>query len=258
MTKRRIPILTYHRVCDVPQEEDGLPLVVSVRRFDQQMRFLKSIGYQSISLDEAVDALEKATTIPRKSVVITFDDGYKDTYLNAFPTLKNYAFTATVFLVSSLIGCSNEWDAEKGCRRVPLLSLDEICEMKEQGISFGSHSATHSTLTDLSGLELEREIYGSKLDLAKLLGTEIRFFSYPHYRTNEFIQGLVREAGYRGACGGRVLAHNPYNLPRIEIGQDNWLHLWWKVSGWFYRVRRNRALRGVKNRLAPTKPPTGA
>src|SRR5882724_2053501 len=93
-----IPILMYHSVSD--EAETGVsPYYRTATRpeiFREHMQLLKSSGYQAVDLKSAVTALERDAK--EKLAVVTFDDGYRDFYTSAFPILKEYHFTATMFL----------------------------------------------------------------------------------------------------------------------------------------------------------------
>ena len=96
-----VPIIMYHHV---KYSEKRDPNSVTPENFAWQMEFIKKNGYQVISLDELIEGIKTGRSFSRKSVVITFDDGYEDNYLYAFPTLKKLGITATMFIVSDLIG----------------------------------------------------------------------------------------------------------------------------------------------------------
>jgi len=97
----KIPILLYHSISD-----DNSEISLNVDIFENQIKYLKNNGYKSINFDE-IDHKVK------KQIIITFDDGYKDIYINALPILKKYNFKATCFFVTNLIGQENNWDIKK-------------------------------------------------------------------------------------------------------------------------------------------------
>ena len=108
-------ILLYHRVLDIQKGGDfcSLPgIIVSVNMFNQQMRYL-SKNYNVISLDHLVDSLKNNSPLPKKGVVITFDDGWRDNYSFALPILKKYNLPATIFLTSGYIGTNKTFWPEQ-------------------------------------------------------------------------------------------------------------------------------------------------
>ncbi|MCL4426174.1 MAG: polysaccharide deacetylase family protein [Firmicutes bacterium] len=226
----RIPILMYHRI---GEPADGL--TVTPKDFAQQMRFLAEQGYRTITLSQLLQEMAALTgsrdarslaeagdsSQPRepsllagKVVVLTFDDGYDSVFLQAFPVLKKYHFTATVFPITGLVG-------KKG-----FLNWDEMKEMADYGVDVGSHTVHHPDLRYLRKGELEQEIEDSRQILLRRLGQSVRAFCYPAGKYNPQVLEEVRRAGYLGAVtteyGAVTLSDDPYRLRRIRIdGREN-------------------------------------
>lgn len=246
---RWLPILAYHRVCDVPRAEDPLSLCSRPRDLERVLRYLTVRDYRLVSLETAAEAL--GGTSPRREnlACLTFDDGYRDFYTHAFPLLQKYGAPATVFLVTGCIGDTNHWDDRYGLPPLPLLSREEILELDAQGVEFGSHTVSHRRLTRLSAVEQRREIVDSKRALEDLLNRPIHFFCYPHMDCDERVQSLVRDAGYSGACGGEQASHSRYLLHRVDVSQSGWLATFFRIRGWRYSLQRSRRLRALKRSL---------
>jgi peptidoglycan/xylan/chitin deacetylase (PgdA/CDA1 family) len=187
--------------------------------FDEQLAALKRWNYESVTLDQWIAYKEKRAGLPRRPIIITFDDGYSSTFHVAWPTLRRYDFSATVFLVSSLIGKTNAWDTEE--RQEPLLNIDEIREMQSGAITFGSHTQSHRALTRISPEEAARELEGSRKTLESLLDRPVTALCYPFAKQNRIIRGLTRRAGYTTAVIGRGGTNrvwtDQYALRRIKI-----------------------------------------
>jgi peptidoglycan/xylan/chitin deacetylase (PgdA/CDA1 family) len=187
--------------------------------FDEQLAELKRWNYQSITLEQWIAYKEKRAGLPRRPIIITFDDGYRSTYHTAWPILRKHGFSATVFLVSSLIGKTNAWDADE--RQEPLLDVGEIREMQSEGITFGSHTQSHPALTRISLEEAARELQGSRKTLESLLERPVTALCYPFAKQNRIIRGLTRQAGYSAAVIGRGGTNrvwtDQYALRRIKI-----------------------------------------
>ncbi len=167
----RIPILMYHSISDA--DEKGVHpyfrTSTSPAVFAEHMRFLHDNGYSVIGLNDAVSILNSVakgemaqqSSIANKYVVLTFDDGFRDFHSAAFPVLKQFGFTATVFLATGFIG--NE--RRKRFKGKDCLLWDEVRELDRKGISFGSHTVNHPELVELKKEEIEKEIRQSKEEI---------------------------------------------------------------------------------------------
>jgi peptidoglycan/xylan/chitin deacetylase (PgdA/CDA1 family) len=219
----------YHRVAQRVSLPNRYNMAISIEDFAAQMRYLKVNGYRTITFDDLEQQLEAGEQPSRKQALITFDDGYIDTYKHAFPILQQHGFTATVFLVSSQVGGVNAWDCDR-FERIPLVGMDEIREMQRAGISFGSHSVTHPRMRRLSPKEARREIVDSRAALQDMLGTPVRFFSFPYGDTNAALQEMVWEAGYLAACGIDQPRHSLYDISRIDAAGCSGADLKWRLK----------------------------
>jgi peptidoglycan/xylan/chitin deacetylase (PgdA/CDA1 family) len=187
--------------------------------FDEQLAELRRWNYQSITLEQWIAYKEKRAGLPRRPIIITFDDGYRSTYLTAWPILRRYGFSATVFLVASLIGKTNAWDVDE--RQEPLLNESEIREMQSGAITFGSHTQSHRALTRIPLEEAARELADSRKILESLLDRPVTALCYPFAKQNRTIRGLARKAGYNAAVVGRGGTNrvwtDQYALRRIKV-----------------------------------------
>ncbi len=228
---KRVPILCYHRVVTVPLFNTKHGIWVKAQNFKEQMKLLASKGYHTISLD----MLASKTQLPQKPIIITFDDGYQDNYLYAFPILKEYGFTATIFLVSGQISGVNQWDIPSGEESANLLSIDEIQEMAEYGISFGGHTVTHPHLPQLSMNKAREEIVQCKKALEKIIKQEGTSFCYPYGEFNPEIKQIVRDAGFNSACACNTNKTNDlYELGRRQIFPETGLSGFFrKIQSWY-------------------------
>jgi len=137
----------------------------------------------------------------KDGLVITFDDGDSSIYRYAFPILKKYGVRAIVFLIVDYIGKDDSWDITPLGGKSPHLSWDEIYEMKEWGIVFGSHTMSHRNLTKLTAAEMAYELGESKRALEEQLGP-VDCISYPFNRVNSDVVRRVKQAGYEFGFGG--------------------------------------------------------
>jgi peptidoglycan/xylan/chitin deacetylase (PgdA/CDA1 family) len=254
--KINLPILFYHKIHKPRPGARGINLYVPPARFEQQMRYLHRRGYKSIALEDAIEKIRQGRPITPKSVVITFDDGYLDNYEYALPILKKYDFTATIFMVTDFAGKDTKWPHSKETLPERLLSWDNIREMAQQGISFGSHTCNHWNLNRLSADQISYELIESKKKLEHELQKEVTTFCYPYGEYNSQVVDLVKKSGYRGACatdhGNRHTPGDVYTLKRVFIWNDTPLRKFGYYLSWFYdfehaRKQRRKALKKEKS-----------
>ncbi|MBI4319123.1 MAG: polysaccharide deacetylase family protein [Chloroflexi bacterium] len=220
LSNRVIPILLYHRVTDEPVEALRA-YAVSPSSFAQQMLFLSNNGYRTVSLQDLVDHRQTGKPLPKKPIVITFDDGYRDNYVHAYPLLLRHGFTAIVFLVAKMVSKLALWDRAFGGPPPKLLSWTEIAEMADGGISFGSHACTHPALTRLPVHLAREEIVRSKEIVETGLQRPVSLFAFPYNETSQTLRDMVAESGYLAACssswGRSDRADGIFDLRRLAI-----------------------------------------
>jgi len=251
--KNWLPILCYHRVCEDEFTPDPLGLRTSTRDLERVLAYLRSHRYRFVSLETAIKVLRCGRAPGARYACLTFDDGYQDFYLNAFPLLQRYGASATVFLVASYIGSTNHWDDGYRLSPAPLMTEQEIRELDAQGIEFGSHTLTHPRLTQISAGEQEREIVDSQTALEDLLGHRVPFFCYPHMDSDERVKALVRDTGYDGACGGEQQENSRYLLHRVDVSHTRWVSTLFRIWGWRYRLQSSRRLSSLKRSVFPAR-----
>ncbi len=230
------PILMYHSVNPDAAPENRL--AVSVKAFQRQMHFLKSQRYNVLTLENLASLIKDKKKIPPRTLAITFDDGYKDNYIYAYPILKKYNLPATMFIIIN----------EVGRKQNDRLTWDEIIRMQDSGIiNFGSHCLGPEPLTNIKSRdELKREIFDSKRILEEKLGREIIAFSYPEGRFNEQIKRLVMEAGYKLAVvtspGKKFPSDDIFALKRLRISStcNNLFVFWIEASGFYTFIKEHR------------------
>lgn len=193
-----VPILMYHRVVPTVDHRDP-KYAISWARFDAQMWLLARLGYKSLSLAQVVEAHRSGELLPPKSVVITFDDGYKDNLL-AVALMRRYGMSGIIFLTTRYIGGWACWRYEE-LGQVPMLSCEQARQLAHEGIEFGAHSVTHPRLAELSMPDARHEIATSKQVLERELGEEIYFFAYPFGSASAETKQLAAEASFSAACG---------------------------------------------------------
>lgn len=220
------PILAYHSL-DATRVDNYA--AVDIKIFQHQMEFIKKGSYKVISLQEYCRILKSGEAVPRKSLVLTFDDGYKDN-LEGIKILKELRFPATIFVIVDKI---NEKD---------YLSENDISVfLGNSKVSIGSHTLSHAYLPGVSDKELKKEVAFSKEILEKKFSKSISAIAYPVGGFDERTLKEVESAGYLCACTtnrGFSKKINRFALRRIKItNKDGNLSLWAKLSG-FYNIFR--------------------
>lgn len=206
----KVPILMYHHIGNPCNEYDKPWLFVSPETFAGQMDYLLRNNFQIITLDGLRLALLHKTSLPKKSIILTFDDGYKDFYLYAYPVLRRYNLKATIFIT---IGC---FDKPGFLTQVQLKKL-----VKSGLITIGSHTVNHLDLTKLPLDILEYELKESKQYLEDLLQTNINSLAYPFGKYNNIVKQIA-DKYYKFAVTtkyGLLQEDNKiFELKRIRLG----------------------------------------
>jgi len=225
----KLLVLAYHRICEIEgfMWDDDL-ISASPGEFERQIRYVAD-RFTPITFEELARILSGRSPIPPRPAIVTFDDGYMDNYLQAFPILKRYGVPATFFIPVGFIGTRREtpWDLKAFKRksgRQPkegprFMGWREIEEMAEWGMEFGSHTVGHISLIESPEARVKEELMASKSEMEGRLGRKVVAFAYPYGKWSEQAMKLVREAGFSFAV---TLEHG---LNRIEECRMNPLAL---------------------------------
>ena len=219
-------ILTYHSL-------DASGAVISLRPeiFRRHIRSLIEQGIAVVPLDDILGPRRSGETEP--AVAITFDDGFADFSPQAFPWLLQYAFPATVFLVSGYCGKTNDWPSQPpGFGGRALLGWSEIEELSRQGIKFGAHSVTHPDLTQLPPAAAREEILSSRKQIEDRVGRPVKAFAYPYGAESRPLRELVAEHFDQG-CSTRLGYLRP-DSPRESLERIDVYYL--RNRFWFRRL----------------------
>lgn len=209
----RVPILMYHYLSAPPPGADiyRQDLSVPPERFAAHLDRLLAEGYTTVNLYQVLDALQRGAPLPDKPVVLTFDDGYRDNYENAFPLLKERSMQATIFVVTDFI------DEE----RPAYLTWDMAREMLEAGVSIESHGRNHVSLAKKDDDYLVWQALGSLETIEYELGVRPRFVSYPageyDRRTIDIFQSAHYWGGLTTRQGATLDNQRLFELPRIRV-----------------------------------------
>ena len=213
-----VPILCYHRFAETCDSN----LCITKDNFAAQLAYLKQNEYHVISLADLNDFLQYRKTIPAKSVVITMDDAYRSIYDVAYPLMKQYGYSATLFVYTDFVQATSI-----------AMTWDQLREMKADGFEIGSHSITHPDLTlkkddeDEQGFlaRVTHELTASKKIIDKQLNQDTIFFAYPYGSYNQLTVQLTQKAGYQLGLGiqygGNPFFADPLSLKRNQILSDD-------------------------------------
>ena len=214
LLNKHASILMYHSISDNSEFFSVSPV-----EFEWQMRYLLEHNYSIISLDKLVNFIEKRMKIPRRTVVLTFDDGYEDNYYSAFSILKKFNFPATIFLTTGRIG-DKEYTNKRGVQ-MPMLDWEQVREMYDLGlVDFEPHTVSHSRLSQIPPGQVVREIENSKLEIEKRLSKTCQFFCLPYGDYNEKVINIIRK--FFSSCftverGFVSYSDNPFLLKRNSV-----------------------------------------
>jgi peptidoglycan/xylan/chitin deacetylase (PgdA/CDA1 family) len=225
--KRRIPILLYHGI----DKKSSNQWTVELELFEKQMAYLDERGFQTLSLSDFSER-----RLPEKSLILTFDDGFKDNYLHVYPVLQKHGFRATFFLTTDSVGTPS------------FMGWDQVREMSEEGMFFGAHTLSHPDLLKLDSKDAKVEVEQSKKIIEDKVGRQVDFFSYPYSNFDDNLKEIVKDAGYKGACTTfKGMFHSSerawrrrgdlFAIPRLETSTRSHildiLEFKIKTSGWY-------------------------
>jgi peptidoglycan/xylan/chitin deacetylase (PgdA/CDA1 family) len=194
-----IPVLSYHKISKPWPDARVRGGFTPPRRFFKQMSYLKNEGFVFYTASEIIEYFQQRGEFPQKGIALTFDDGWKDNYTNAFPVLKQLEIKATIFIIPASIGQLFSGATAEGEQPHAHLSQDEIREMADAGIEFGSHTMNHRLLNKISETEVKSEVEDAKREIENLLQKPCLTFAYPAGFYSETARHAVEQAGHIAA-----------------------------------------------------------
>ena len=208
----QVPVLVYHSFGPALSKKETAMQThyrVTAEMFEKQMKYLSDNGYHPVSFSAYVNSLENNTKLPDKTVVLTFDDGWKTQYKYAAPILEKYNFTGTFFIITSYAGYG------------AYMNWNDLKDLVAHNFDIESHTKTHQILTKIDPKKLPDELGTSKKTLEDKLGIKVTTLAYPNYAQNAVVQEAVKTAGYLGARAGWAKFSNSigyiYQLKSQEV-----------------------------------------
>jgi peptidoglycan/xylan/chitin deacetylase (PgdA/CDA1 family) len=208
-----VPILMYHYIDTPPADADRylLDLTVTRKNFEQQVKWLKDQGYQSVTPDDLISALWEGKALPKKPVMLTFDDGYANAWYNAFPVLRKAGFSGTFFVVTDWLDQNR-----RGYLNWPLARI-----MSHYGMYIENHSRTHEDFRNRSHEWYLNEIVGPMKDIEQHTGVKPVFFCFPFGGYDDVAIHELEAAGVLAAFTENdsryEYASNTMHMPRVRI-----------------------------------------
>ncbi len=204
---RPVPILMYHAIEPAPADARVPALWVTPAAFRSQLRALQRAGYRGVTLRRVWNAWHHGGSLPRRPVVLSFDDGYASQVRDALPALQRAGWPAVLNLTLDNLP---QLGGTRAVRR-----------MVRAGWAIDSHTLTHPDLTTLADAALRRELRDSRARIRRLFGEPTSFFCYPSGRYDARVVRAARAAGYLAATtvrsGFATPTADPYALPRILV-----------------------------------------
>lgn len=184
----------YHSI-----DPSGSVISIAPQLFRFQMESLASRGLRGVSLTTLLDIWDRNEAV-NGIVALTFDDGFANNLDEAVPVLRQFSFSATVFVVAGRLGGDNQWPGQgSGIPRLPLLSVEALRALPAKTLEVGGHTLDHPDLTKLTPADVERQLLGGRQRLEDLLGRAVTTFAYPLGRATPKIVERTREL-YQASC----------------------------------------------------------
>jgi peptidoglycan/xylan/chitin deacetylase (PgdA/CDA1 family) len=203
----------YHYVSEPPADADRYrrDLSVTPERFAEHLAYLQGAGYQTISLYDLLYHLTLGWPLPDQPIIITFDDGHRDNYTNAFPLLRKHGFTATFFVLTEVSG-----------HDIPAyMNWDQLRAMQAAGMDIECHARVHEDLTENDADRLLWQVLGCREMIESELGQRPRFVAYPSGIYDDRVIALFASDHYWGGIttqqGQWHSSDLPFEIKRLRI-----------------------------------------
>lgn len=227
----RLPILMYHNVSQ--NESDSFGLTISKQNLEAQFKYLSDNNYKTYHFSE-LESLKLSKSLPKKAVIITFDDVYVSQLKHAYPLLKRYNLKASFFVPFAFVNGMDDWNTGSE----PIMSVEQLQALDTKVIELGLHSFSHKNYTTMTDDEVHED-FGKCQELVQKYNLNVQnILAYPYgkYPKNvKFFNSLkANHIGYALRIGNRINTFpfkNNYEIQRIDIkGEDSLLKFKLKLS----------------------------
>ena len=205
-----VPVLMYHRIARAPADAIWPSLFVNPTKFAAQMAVLDDAGWETITAAQLAAAVAAGDTIPRKTFVITFDDGTVDGYENALPILQEHGFVATFYVITHKVG------------REKYFSVEQVQALALAGMEIGNHTSLHVFDPLANRSETDALVRDAQAAIELWTGVRPTTFAYPYGYQSANLIASVRSAGIQIAFttqwGARETTDSSLSLPRVRLG----------------------------------------
>lgn len=208
-----VPILVYHNLA---LQSKGR-MILGAKAFEEQMRYLKSSGYRVITLKQFIEFISFKRQLPQKSVLLTFDDGFRSFLQYAYPVLKELGFSATLFVYTDYLGAGGN-----------ALTWADLKKLTQEGFDVQAHSKSHGDMVRAANepageyeRRLQAELTQPRALFEKNLGFDPNILAYPYGRQDDAVVRRTKERGYIAAFTvnrqGNPAFVDPLRIHRSQI-----------------------------------------
>lgn len=247
-----IKVLVYHRVVNDELLRRVHWSCVSTQQFRRHLELLDTCGFTPITFRDSLLASSGALRLPKKPVILTFENGYQSTYQHVFPLMKEFGYNGVVFALGNRTLKTDDWNSRLGLPVQQLAQDDELIEMHAAGFEIGSQSLTNADLTKLTSRAATQEIALSKEVLENIIKTNVISFSYPYGAVDQHTKGLVRNAGYHIGCGIEdgtpSFGSDPFHIRRLNMTSSTN-----SLSFTFRMLTSNEQSEWINPRISPVR-----
>lgn len=189
LARPQVPILCYHQIRNWVSTDGkmGKDYIVTIAEFKSQMKMLADSGYQTILPDQLYNYLVYGAKLPKRPIILTFDDTKLDQYTNALPEMMKYGFKGVFFIMTVSLGKPN------------YMSKAQVKELSDAGHVIGSHTYDHQNVKKYQGEDWINQIEKPTKTLKEITGKNVKYFAYPFGLWNKEAVPELKKRGFTSA-----------------------------------------------------------